>query len=76
MPKGDGTGPADGGRGMGGGMGRRNLSVEAGKTGGSFNAGPDGVCMCPKCGTMVPHQRGQACNRVQCPQCGSTMFRE
>ncbi|MGB9678512.1 MAG: 4Fe-4S binding protein [Thermoanaerobacteraceae bacterium] len=38
--------------------------------------GPDGVCICEKCGTEVPHQRGVPCYNLRCPVCGSTMTRK
>ncbi len=61
MPRRDGTGPT--GNGPGG-------------PGGRFNAGPDGECICPKCGERVPHRRGFPCTSVKCPKCQSLMIRE
>ncbi|MBI9071190.1 MAG: hypothetical protein JEY94_06310 [Melioribacteraceae bacterium] len=43
-------------------------------SGGSF--GPDGNCICTKCNTKVPHQKGVKCTTVKCPNCGHTMVRE
>ena len=32
------------------------------------------VCVCPKCGTVVPHtERGRPCSSRKCPKCGSEM---
>ena len=62
MPQGNGTGPPQG---RGGG----------GRMGGPFAAGPDGECVCPKCGHKVSHVRGQPCNQMTCPKCGTTMTR-
>ena len=62
MPQGNGTGPPQG---RGGG----------GRMGGPFAAGPDGECVCPKCGHKVSHVRGQPCNQITCPKCGTTMTR-
>ena len=62
MPRGNGTGPPQGGRG-------------AGRMGGPFAAGPGGGCVCPKCGHRVPHVRGQPCNEMTCLKCGTTMTR-
>jgi predicted DNA-binding protein (UPF0251 family) len=62
MPGGDGTGP------MGSGRGR-------GTMGGTFAAGPGGVCKCPSCGYELPHVTGQPCNERKCPKCGNLMTR-
>jgi len=63
MPRGNGTGPPQGG-GRGG-----------GRMGGRFAAGPGGYCVCPRCGHKVPHVAGQPCNQKACPKCGTTMTR-
>lgn len=73
MPGKDGTGPMGQGpimgrgRGMGRGGGRRS--------GGRLGAGPAGYCVCPACGTKIPHQPGVPCTSVNCPKCGTTMIR-
>ena len=65
MPRGDGTGPpAGGGRGQG-----------RGRMGGPSAAGPDGNCVCPKCGHKEPHIAGQPCNQKTCPKCDTKMTR-
>jgi len=77
MPRGDGTGPPGGGgpgtgrgMGMGRGMGR-------GRMGGTRpGAGPCGECVCPSCGTTVPHQVGAPCYQMVCPNCGTSMVRK
>ena len=38
--------------------------------------GPDGYCICPKCGERLPHQLGISCFDVKCPKCSSMMTRE
>ena len=38
--------------------------------------GVDGDCVCPKCETRVPHDRGVPCQEVRCPGCGAKMLRE
>lgn len=31
-------------------------------------------CVCPECGTEVPHAfRGVPCSKTKCPKCGSQM---
>ncbi|MBN2325684.1 MAG: hypothetical protein JXR73_00930 [Candidatus Omnitrophica bacterium] len=41
-----------------------------GRMGGPRSAGPDGQCICPKCGFKAPHTQGQSCNQKKYPQCG------
>ncbi|MBF0240870.1 MAG: PDZ domain-containing protein [Desulfamplus sp.] len=36
----------------------------------------DGSCLCPACGTSVPHVRGTACSSLACPRCGTAMIGE
>ncbi|MGD2117671.1 MAG: ferredoxin [Chromatiales bacterium] len=38
--------------------------------------GSGGECICPKCGTKVPHQQGVPCQQMHCPECGAKMLRE
>ena len=38
--------------------------------------GPGGQCVCPNCGTTVPHDRAEPCNNKKCPKCGSPMTRK
>lgn len=37
--------------------------------------GPEGKCVCSKCGKMIPHERGKPCYEVSCPACGAKMTR-
>lgn len=62
MPKRDGTGPAGSGN-------------YGGKMGGPVAGGPQGNCVCPKCGTRVKHERGVPCTDRSCPECGTKMTR-
>ena len=66
-----------GGQGQGGGRsGGRGQGRGPGRMGGGQAAGPGGYCVCPSCGHKVPHQVGQPCYDVKCPQCGTAMTRE
>ncbi len=38
--------------------------------------GPGGVCMCPRCGETLPHQRGIPCAQLLCPSCHHTLIRK
>jgi len=68
MANGRGSGQRPGGgQGLGGG-GR-------GRQPGGFGLGPSGECICPKCGTKVPHQTGIPCHETRCPKCGTPMTR-
>ncbi len=40
-----------------------------------FATGPDGNCICPKCGYKEAHQTGIPCYQKKCPKCGSPMTR-
>ncbi len=53
------------GQGRSGGRGRQ----------GEKGLGPIGECVCPSCGTRVPHQQAVPCYQITCPKCGSKMTR-
>ena len=76
MPRGDGTGPLQGGgpgKGRSAGMGgSRRRRMGGSRTG----AGPVGECICPKCGTTAPHEAGIPCSYKNCPKCGAKMVRK
>lgn len=38
--------------------------------------GPEGFCVCPKCGFRKAHQAGIPCIQEKCPHCGSSLVRE
>jgi hypothetical protein len=61
--------PQTPGRGRGLGRGGR------GRQPGGFGLGPSGECICPGCGTKVPHQTGVPCYEARCPKCGMPMTR-
>jgi DNA-directed RNA polymerase subunit RPC12/RpoP len=72
LGRGQGKAPGGGaGRGLGRGGGGQ------GQGGGNKpGAGPEGNCVCPKCGHRVPHRAGQRCMDIACPKCGTKMMRE
>ena len=72
MPRQDGTGPTGQGPGTGRGLGKGG---GRGRMGG-FSLGGGGDCICPNCGTKIPHQRGVPCFSAKCPNCGANMTRE
>jgi len=74
MPFRDGTGPKSQGRGQGRGGGKNQPGGRGRNKGGAY--GPGGYCICAKCKTKVPHQRGQKCAEIKCPECGHPMLRE
>jgi len=39
-------------------------------------AGPDGNCVCPKCGYEKKHQHGIPCSSEKCPKCHVSMIRQ
>jgi len=61
------------GRGLGMGRGRGNGG--RGRMGG-FAGGPNGSCVCSKCGHKEAHQTGVPCYQKKCPKCESPMTRE
>jgi len=67
MPFGFGKGRLRGklGKGHRWGRGRRGFESD----------GPPANCICPACGTVVPHQPGVPCFQTECPQCSSPMTR-
>jgi predicted amidophosphoribosyltransferase len=46
------------------------------KNEGCERLGKGGNCVCPKCETTIPHQRGVPCQQERCPECGAKMLRE
>ncbi len=74
MPRNNSTGSNTG---SGGGMGAgRGQGKGGGGRMGGFGMGSGGGCICPQCGTKVPHKRGAPCTSENCPKCGSVMTRE
>jgi hypothetical protein len=55
----------------------RGGSFRSGRGSESFvRNGPPANCICPKCGLVMPHQRGIPCFQTKCPQCSSPMTRQ
>lgn len=46
-----------------------------GRMGGPLAGGPDGQCVCPKCGAKSEHETGKPCADMKCPECGTVMTR-
>jgi cation diffusion facilitator family transporter len=38
--------------------------------------GPEGYCICKKCGHKIKHKRGTPCSTIKCPKCKITLERE
>jgi cation diffusion facilitator family transporter len=38
--------------------------------------GPEGNCVCPRCGYVVAHQRGVPCSKLKCPVCDINLERK
>jgi len=72
MPKGDGTGPMNQGLGKGSQIGR---GAGQGRRAGFRAASPGGYCICPNCGTKLPHELGVSCSQLTCPKCGAHLTR-
>ncbi len=67
------------GRGRGRGQGRYGEAEDFGHRGEGKcgkGMGPEGFCICKKCGTEVPHTPGVSCVEVKCPKCGFRMIRK
>ena len=41
----------------------------------SGSGGPSGECVCPNCGTIVPHTASVPCYEMKCPKCGTPLVR-
>jgi len=42
----------------------------------AIGGGPDGYCVCPKCGNRTPHERGVPCSALECPNCKVNLTRK
>ena len=57
------------------GLGRGRGAGGRGRMGRGFAAGPNGNCVCTKCGHTEAHQTGVPCYQKKCPKCQSPMTR-
>ena len=62
------------GRGLGLGRGQGLRVGGRGRMGG-IAAGPNGLCVCPKCGYKEQHKIGVPCYQMKCSKCGTRMTR-
>jgi hypothetical protein len=77
MLKGSGFGRGGGGGGRGAQGGGREMGQGGGQgKKGGVGLGVGGNCVCTKCGHTVPHKRGNPCNQMKCPKCGTIMTRQ
>lgn len=76
MPGLNGQGPAGQGQGTGRGGGRFSGQGGGRNSGDQPGSGPGGECICPSCGTTLPHQQGIPCNNQSCPKCGTRMTKQ
>jgi cation diffusion facilitator family transporter len=42
----------------------------------AIGQGPDGNCVCPKCGYSISHERGVPCSNLKCPKCNINLERK
>ncbi len=64
-------------KGIGAGIGRRlGKGLGRDRQPNGFGLGPEGECVCPKCGTKAPHERAVPCYEQKCPKCDALMTRE
>lgn len=42
----------------------------------AIGKGPDGNCVCPRCGYSVSHERGVPCSSLKCPKCNVNLERK
>lgn len=42
----------------------------------AIGSGPDGNCVCPKCGYTISHERGVPCSTLKCPRCNVNLERK
>ena len=57
-------------------MGQTTAGTTNQTTTGALQGTVDGNCVCPLCGTTVPHERGTACYTIPCPKCQTLMVNE
>jgi len=60
--------------GRGYGWQRKGKFIE--KANGAEGKGPEGYCVCSKCGYKIEHERGTPCSGLQCPNCQINLERK
>ncbi|OQA52146.1 MAG: hypothetical protein BWY43_00634 [candidate division WS2 bacterium ADurb.Bin280] len=55
--------------GIGGAISWRRKGRHMSKESVASGKGPDGKCVCSKCGYEAPHERGVPCSSLKCPKC-------
>jgi len=61
---------------IGRGFGWINRGRYRGEVDQAVGMGPDGMCVCPKCGHRTTHERGFPCSTIKCPKCNTEMARK
>jgi hypothetical protein len=58
------------------GQGRGKEKGQGKRSGNKPGSGPNGSCICPRCGNKIPHLAGRPCKDINYLNCGTKMVRE
>ncbi len=61
---------------LGRGFGWQRKGRMIGRVRGARGLGPEGYCVCKKCGYKIKHERGIPCSTIKCPKCNLPLTRE